>query len=197
LGTPETLLKRLSNNKNITIKSYTHGDIIALLNSVIELDIINIINKYIPINKKGNKPIRYGLTVGLSLVLAAIGRASHPTSRMGWYEWCKSSSLEHCLRYSFKKVDSQHFWDQMDNVPIEAIEKIEEDILKKIIEIYKIDMSFLFYDTTNFFTFIDSSNEKNELARRGRNKQKRYDLRQICMSLIVVNVKLKVHKNGN
>lgn len=185
LGTPETLLRKLSGNKNITIKSYTHGDIIALLNSVKELDIINIINKHIPLNKKGDKPMRDGLTVGASLVLAAIGRASHPTSKMGWYEWCKSSSLEYCLRESFKKIDSQHFWDQMDNLPIEAIRKIEEDILKKIIEIYKIDMSFLFYDTTNFFTFIDSSNKKNELAKRGKNKQKRYDLRQIGMSLMV------------
>lgn len=185
LGTGETLLKKITNNEKISVKTYNHGDIVALLNSVVELDIINIINKYIPLNKRKERPMRDGLTVGASLVLAAIGRASHPTSKKGWYEWCKSSSLEYCLGYSFKKIDSQHFWDQMDNLPIEAIERIEEDILKKIIDIYKIDMSFLFYDTTNFFTFIDSSNKKNELAKRGKNKQKRYDLRQIGMSLMV------------
>ena len=36
-----------------------------------------------------------------------------------------------------------------------------------------------------FFTFIDSTNEHCELPQRGKNKQKRYDLRQIGMALLV------------
>ena len=50
LGTAETLLKRLKRKSedNTVIKTYSHGDTNGLLNIAIELDIINIINKYIP-----------------------------------------------------------------------------------------------------------------------------------------------------
>ena len=70
LGTAETLLQRLLNEDTFSIKSYGHGDSTALINTAIELDIINTINKYIPTGKDGTKPIRDGLTVGASLLLA-------------------------------------------------------------------------------------------------------------------------------
>jgi len=40
------------------------------------------------------------------------------------------------------------------------------------------------FDPTNFFTYIREY-KKNSLAQRGRNKRKRNDLRQVCMSLLV------------
>lgn len=185
LGTAETLLQRLLNEDTFSIKSYSHGDTTALINTAVELDIINTINKYTPTGKDGTKPTRDGLTVGASLLLAAIGRACHPTSKRGWYEWCKESSLEYCLKTSFKKLDSQHFWDQMNALPLESIPLIEEEIVKKLINTYKIKLDCLFFDTTNFFTFIDSANLNCDIPQRGKNKQKRFDLRQIGMALLV------------
>jgi len=185
LGTAETLLQRLLQNDTFSIKSYSHGDTAALINTALELDIINIINKYIPVGKDGTKPTRDNLTVGASLLLAAIGRACHPTSKNGWYEWCKNTSLEYCLKISFKKLDSQHFWDQMNAIPSDAIPLIEEAIIKKLVNNYKIKFDCLYFDTTNFFTFIDSANINCNIPQRGRNKQKRFDLRQIGMALLV------------
>jgi len=43
------------------------------------------------------------------------------------------------------------------------------------------------YDATNFFTFIDTFNDASELARRGRNKQHRDDLRQVSLALLVIH----------
>lgn len=185
LGTSDTLLQRLQSENQFSLKSYAHGDTRALLEVAIDLDIVNIINKHIPKGKRGNVQTRDDLTVGLSILLAALGRACHPTSKMGWLEWCKGTSLEYCMRSSFKNVDSQHFWDQMDALPIEAIPKIEEEIVLKLIEKYSIKPDCLFLDTTNFFTFIDSTNERCEIAQRGKNKQRRIDLRQIGMALLV------------
>jgi len=185
LGTAETLLKRLSDEDDRSIKSYSHGDTTALINIAIELDIVNIINRYIPINQKGQKPIRDGLTVGGTFLLGAIGRACRPTSKMGWYNWCERTSLEYCLKSSFKALDSQHFWDQMDFLPLESIPKIEEELVKKLIDKYDIRLDCLFYDTSNFFTFIDSQNKHCDIPQRGKNKQKRADLRQIGVALMV------------
>ena len=185
LGTAETLLQRLQDKRRTSLKSYSHGDTSALVTVARELDLINIINKHIPSGKNGNRPVRDGLTVGSSFLLAAIGRACHPTSKMGWYEWCKTTSLEYCLKTSFKNLDSQHFWDQMGFLPEEKIRVIEEEIIKRMVQIYTIAPDTLLFDTTNFFTFIDSKNRRCDLPRRGKNKQKRSDLRQIGLAFLV------------
>ena len=169
----------------LSLKSYSHGDTAALLNAATELDIVNIINKHIPFNMRGIKPKRDGLTVGASFLLAAIGRACHPTSKLSWYDWCKETSMEYSLKTKFKKIDSQHFWDQMDFLPLEAIPKIEEEIVIKLVDLLNLKLDCLFFDTTNFFTFIDTTNNRCDLPKRGRNKQKRFDLRQIGLALLV------------
>lgn len=185
LGTAETLLNRCHDQEEFSFKSYRHGDVRALLQVAEELDIMRIINQFVPENKLGGKQLRDGLSVGASFLLAAIGRACRPTSKMAWTEWNTETSLEYCLQASFKKLDSQHFWDQMNALPIESIPLIETALVSKLVEIYKIKPDCLFFDTTNFFTFIDSTNEHCELPQRGKNKQKRYDLRQIGMALLV------------
>jgi len=185
LGTAATLLHRLKNEGEGKIKSYSHGDTAALLNVAKQLNVINIINRHIPSLKSGKKPIRDGLSAGGSFLLGALGRACHPTSKLGWFDWCKETSLQYTLRQSFKNIDSQHFWDQMDCLPPEKIVLIEEEIIGKLISTYQIKLDSLLFDTTNFFTFIDSANNHCDIPQRGRNKQKRFDLRQIGMALLV------------
>ena len=46
-------------------------------------------------------------------------------------------------------------------------------------------MDTLFYDTTNYFTFIASTNTRCSLPQRGKNKQRRIDLRQFSLALLV------------
>ena len=185
LGTADTHLKQIQESSDIVIRSHSHGDTMTLVNVAKEMDIVNTINKYICSGKNGKKPIRDRLTVGASFLLAAIGRACHPTSKMGWYDWCKTTSLEYCLQQSFKGLTSQHFWDQMNHLKIESIKDIEEELVKKLISTYGVELDCLLFDTTNFFTFIDSDNHHCEIPQRGRNKQKRSDLRQIGMALLV------------
>jgi len=186
LGTAETLLNKFSSSdSSIKIKSFAHGHVYSLFKLASELNIANIIDKHIPNKKNGKQIVRNKISVGTSILLAAIGRACHPTSKMGWYNWCKNTSLEHIMKTSLKSLDSQHFWDQMDFVPKEAIPLIEEEIVKNTLELSGVKLGTLLYDTTNFFTFIDSQNQHCDLPRRGKNKQKRYDLRQIGLALAV------------
>lgn len=108
-----------------------------------------------------------------------------PISKRGWADWAKTTSLSYLLRCNLSKIDSQHFWDLMDTVPQESIAQIEEDILDNVFKIYNIEAESLFFDTTNFFTYIDTTNTKSAIAARGKNKQKRNDLRQIGLALVV------------
>ena len=43
----------------------------------------------------------------------------------------------------------------------------------------------LTYDTTNFYTYIASTNTRNDLAQRGHNKQGRHNLRQVGLSYVL------------
>ncbi len=185
LGAADKLLQRLRDSDEMSLKSSAHGDAAALLSIAAELDLVEIINKHVPPGKNGKKPMRDGLTVGASFLLAAVGRACRPTSKMGWYDRAKTTSLEYCLKTSFKKLDSQHFRDQMGFLPTEKIPAIEEEIVARLVRQYRIEPDTLLFDTSNFFTFIDSGNDRCSIARRGKNKQKRNDLRQIGLALLV------------
>jgi transposase len=43
----------------------------------------------------------------------------------------------------------------------------------------------LAYDTTNFHTYIASTNQRSQLAQRGHNKQGRHNLRQVGLSYVL------------
>jgi len=105
---------------------------------------------------------------------------------MNWYEgFAKHTSLSHLLRMSLVKLDSQHFWDQMEAVPVSVLPLIEEDLVSRVIEIEKVQLDTLFCDMSNFFTYIASTNQHCSLPQRGKNKQKRMDLRQLGLLLLI------------
>ena len=111
---------------------------------------------------------------------------SRCTSKRNWHEgWARHTSLSYLIRMSLNRLDSQHFWDQMDSLPTSTIALIEEEIVATLLEKEEIELDTLLCDTTNFFTYIDSANHRCTIAQRGRNKQKRMDLRQFGLLLLV------------
>jgi len=62
---------------------------------------------------------------------------------------------------------------------------MEETLARKLVIDLGLSLDLLFYDTTNFFTYLASSNERSQLCRRGHNKQHRVDLRQFGLALLV------------
>ncbi len=188
LGSTEKFIARLLNKEESSVKkSYSHGAVAVLLDLAKKLDIVNIINKHTSSQRAywAEKPLRNNLTAGATLLLAAIGRVCEPTSKKAWNEWAAETSCSHLLGISSEKIDSQHFWDLMDCIPEGAIENIEAEILEKTFQNYPLKEETLLYDTTNFYTFISSENDRCDIAQRGKNKQKRNDLRQVGMALAV------------
>jgi len=187
LGKADDLLKRLHGLYELKLKSYSHGAVCALIYVAAKLEIVDILNKYVKASRHyvAEKPVRNNLTAGITFLLGAIGRVCMPTSKMGWWNWAKTTSAEYLLRCSLSKVDSQHFWDLMDSFPEDAISLAEQEILQRLLEVYKIHTDTLFYDTTNFFTYIDTTNTHCDIAQRGNNKQKRNDLRQVGLAMVV------------
>ncbi len=126
-----------------------------------------------------------GVGVGTYLTLAALNRCLAPTSKAGLAEWYAGTVLRRLLPVAPRHLTSQRFWDHMSYLEAAQIGAIEQDLTRTLIARFQIDLSCLLYDTTNFYTFIDSFNDAPTLAQRGKSKEKRTDLRIVGLALLV------------
>ena len=157
---------------------FEFGAVMALYDLVKRLGIQEIIDRHVP--KRGR-----GLSVGTLITIAAINRAVAPTSKAGIAKWYERTSLAHLLKLKPSQLTSQRFWDNMDRVPEEAITAIEREFAEKLVGEYNLDVRCLFYDATNFFTFIDTFNTRATMAQRGKSKEGRSSLRILGLALLV------------
>jgi transposase len=145
------------------------------------LGLIELVDRHVPAVAKRR---RTQLSVGHYLLLAAVNRALAATSKRSFYsDWYRSSVISRLCPARESELTSQRFWDHMDQVQPPQIDAIQQDLLTRLKECFPLGEETILYDTTNYFTFIDSANHRSELAQRGHNKQKRSDLRQLSLAL--------------
>lgn len=178
LGTPEKMEEVYNCCDNIqsslTIHSYEYGKTAALLTIAEELNFIEIVNKHT------TKKRIDGLTVGEYLLLISLGRASGPISKKKTADWFRESFLD--IIWSIPhKLNTQNFTNHMDYLTDDVIEKIEDD-LGQILVNKGIKPSILFFDTTNFFTFIEHG---DKLPQKGKSKEKRNDKNIVGLGMAV------------
>jgi transposase len=147
-----------------------------------ELGLVELINTYVPPAPPGR---RTALSVGHYLLLAALNRATWPKSKRAFAEWYQGTVLARVVPAAAEELSSQRFWDHMDMFEEAHFAPIQEALLTRIRERFPLGERFLVYDTTNYYTFIHTFNSRPSLPQRGRNKQRRGDLRQIAFALVV------------
>lgn len=181
LGTLESILRRAEGSRPSAPREAVISQLggpAALLGIAQRLELESVIDRVLP--KRDQGP-----SVGRYMLLAAINRALAPCSKVAIGDWYERTVLRRLWRVPKSAFTSQRFWDHMDRIPAEAIEEIEEEVLKKVIERFDLGTEVLLYDTTNFFTFLSSTNDRSELAQRGKAKSKRNDLRLVGLALMV------------
>lgn len=125
-----------------------------------------------------------GVSVGTHFTLAALNRVAAPCSKSQMSAWYERSALSSHIKLKSADLAPQRFWDAMDRLGESELCAIESKLGEAAIEHFGIDTSALVLDATNFFTFIDSATP-GDLPRRGHSKQKRHDLRQVGLALLV------------
>lgn len=100
------------------LKSFSYGATLALWKLVSETGLLNIFNKYLPSQK------RDGQNDSETLILASIYRALYVSSKRSFSLWSRETTLLENANFSSDKLTSQHFWDQMDVVTEDMIDKI-------------------------------------------------------------------------
>jgi transposase len=179
LGTAQQLLYKLRGGEfRKKIKSYSHGACKALWNTITQNGILNLFDMCF------SDQDRNGLSVGRTLLAASIQRILKPGSKNAFEEFAKETTLPKIMGFEEQKVTSQDFWQQMDTVTEEQMLQAERQITAMLNEKGHLSSKYLFYDTTNFFTYISSENTRCKIAKRGKNKQKRSDLRQIGLAQV-------------
>ena len=138
---------------------------------------------------------RSGPSPAYYVVLAAIHRICQPGPKTEVAEWYRSSMLSALWDFSPERFTSQAFWDAFEQILPEAEQDlpVEQDPLEqaqlRLLALWKekqlVSRRLLAYDTTNFYTYIASSNTRNHLAQRGHNKQGRHNLRQVGLSYVL------------
>ena len=137
-----------------------------------------------PQPRSGPSPAHY-------LLLAAIHRVCQPGPKTEVADWYDGTVLHSLWRFPPERFTSQAFWDAFDRSCRKsrpADDPLEDAQLRLLALGRKsklISRRLLAYDTTNFYTYIASTNTRNELAQRGHNKQGRHNLRQVGLSYVL------------
>lgn len=125
-----------------------------------------------------------GLSTAEYVAIATLNRAMQPKSKRSTWQWFAGTTLvRHLPKATAANLSSQRFWDHMNRIDASNVADIWREILQGVVAREHIDLSRICYDGTNFYTFIDTFNTRCTIARRGKNKQGRNNLRQVSYAL--------------
>lgn len=181
LGTVDAIVKRIEQGRPARPKEtviFEAGGVAALLGIARRLGVLELIDEVVAKRQQGP-------SVGHYMLLAAINRALAPCSKMALGEWYEETVLRRLWRFPKSAFTSQRFWDHMDMVSEDDIEAVQDRLVRRVKAEFGLDTSVMLYDTTNFFTFLATSNGRAMLPQRGHSKAKRNDLRQVGLALLV------------
>jgi len=182
LGTAENVVKKLQTAEKDLSERVLYSDSaefggVALIYDITErLGIKAIIDTFLPKRKQG-------ASVGTYILTAAINCASDPSSKNGLKDWYAGTCLPYITGMAPPLFTPQNFWNNTC-ISAENINRIEEAILRKVVNTYQINTTHIIYDATNFFTYVDTMQE-SDLLKRGHCKHKRNHLRIVGLSLMV------------
>jgi transposase len=135
-------------------------------------------------------PPRSGPCPAHYLMLAAIHRICRPGPKTEVADWYGGTILHSLWGFAPARFTSQAFWDCFDQIRTgegtdDELEMAQSRLLGAWQGRQLVSRRLLAYDTTNFYTYIASSNTRTHLAQRGHNKQGRHNLRQVGLSYVL------------
>jgi transposase len=124
-------------------------------------------------------------SIGEYFLYAVLNRMIDAVSKQSLPGWFAETAIQFIRPLAdMKALDSRHFWRAWEKVDEEKLRLIAREFFKKVGEFLPSATDCVLFDTTNFYTFLDSKTD-SELAKRGKNKQGRDWLRQIGLALLV------------
>ena len=156
------------------------GDVAAVWAMLERLKLAAIVDEVV-----GSRRSDAGASVGTYLALIVLNRVVEPSSKLGFADWWVKTAADRFIKIPTRALDHRRFFDAMAAVRLEDMAEIERRVAARMVTEFGLDTSAVALDMTNFATYIDSANERADIAQRGKAKQKRADLRLVGLGLVV------------
>jgi len=144
-----------------------------------DIDLVGIIDQEVPRVAREEGP-----SVGEYFLYCAWNRMCETTSKNKLFQWYERTAVQQIRPVDIGELTSQRYWEKWDRVSETALKTIAERFFERIWELESPDADCLLFDTTNYYTFM-ASDTPSDLARRGKSKEGRHNLRQIGLGLLV------------
>lgn len=149
--------------------SKTYGEIVVFKKLWNDLGLNKILYKHF---SETNKEIDYVETV----FAMVCNRLVEPCSKRAANEWIKDV-------YGWEKLELHHFYRAMDFL-VEQKEKVEVEMFEAMKKAFACKVDIVMFDTTNI-SYWGEGNKAEELLAYGHSKNKRFDLKQVTVGLIM------------
>ena len=117
------------------------------------------------------------------VAIEVINRLCQPCSEFALAEhWYASTGLEDLTGVPDRAVTKDRLYRTLDQL-LQAQEPIENDLKKRLGDLFQLDYDLLLYDLTS--TYFEGLAEDNDLARRGYSRDHRSDCQQVIVALVV------------
>ena len=183
LGTPETILSRLEKaeetEKPVKIKTEEFGSVFLANELEKMIDTAGIVDSIISPGAREKGP-----SVGEYFFYAWANRLIEPKSKNSIGEWFSCTAIDTMRKVGKDDLNSKRYWDKWDRVKREHIEAIGKAFFERLWAIRECAPECVLFDTTNYYSYIDSKTE-SELFERGYNKAGKHQLRQVGLALLV------------
>src|SRR6202167_917932 len=181
LGTPEKLAEMVRDRSAplpLAATTREFGLPAALWSAAQNTGVWDLLQSLWPNPRSGPSPAHY-------LLLAAIHRICQPGPKTEVAGWHDHTILRSLWDFPSERFRTQEFWDCFDRISEEQLEQAQIRLVGVWKEKQLVGRRLLAYDTTNFYTYVASTNTRNEVAQRGHNKQGRHNLRQVGVSYVM------------
>jgi transposase len=159
-----------------TVTNFNFGLPVALMQIVDKLDLIGIVDSFAPKRKQG-------LSVGQYVVLAALNRCIKPVSKEQLRGWFETTYLQHFFPPIDTYLDAMAYTNHFEFLTEDNIFQMQQEIQRRLVDRFGVDMTSVVYDTTNFFTYINPDDDV-DLPQHGHSKQNRATLNLVGLSLL-------------
>ncbi|MFH0824744.1 MAG: IS1634 family transposase [Pseudomonadota bacterium] len=144
-----------------------------------EVDLRGLIDGIVPPADRETGP-----SIGEYFLYCVFNRMVKAVSKNKLASWYRSTAIQHIRPVDLDELTSKRYWEKWERVTEADLRKISRAFFESIWRVDSPSADCLLFDTTNYYTYMAGHTE-SELAKRGKNKQGRHNLRQIGIGLLV------------
>jgi len=181
LGTFDNIVKKMGEDVLLPddVSSTPYGLYSAFAETAREIDFVEIIDQVFP---KRNQ----GLTIGEYFLLGILARLTKPITKSSIQEWYVTKEVGRIYPVDASFLTVQNYWNNMEQLDFDDdVNELHHLLLERISKDYVVQKSYIYFDPSNFHTFIKTNSDNSTIPHCGNSKKKRFDLRQVNLALAV------------